>query len=350
VSGLQTNGPGEPGTRAVDPHSDETLHSEDRVLVEHLRRRGVVGSGAVAVERLSGGVSNDVLAVSGNGTAVVVKRALGRLRVAEEWLADPNRVFAEAAALRAAAAVQADRVPPVLDVDRDDCVIVIGRADPSAREWKTDLMSGVVDPIVPDRLGRVLARWHDTTALDPAVREEFSSTEAFAQLRVDPFYRWVAARHPDLSPAIEAVVRRMADSRVCLVHGDFSPKNILLWPGATWVIDWEVAHYGDPTFDLGFLLAHLVCKSLRRPDCLPLYRDAAETFLEAYRSEIDPQRVPIDEGHLAAQLACLVLARMDGKSPVTYLDDDARARGRAVARAAIVDRPDDIDELWRRLL
>lgn len=319
-------------------------------IIDHLHARGVLSDKEATVHQLSGGVSNDVLAVHGRDGSFVVKRALRRLRVAEEWTADPDRVLTEAAALVVAGRSQPTRVPPVIDIDSSERVIVIGHAESGAHEWKTDLLAGRVDFAVAARLGNILSRWHTETAGDAAVLERFGSTAAFDQLRIDPFHRTIARRHPDLAPVIDAVVDRMLASPTCLVHGDFSPKNILLGPSATWVIDWEVAHYGDPTFDLGFLLAHLLCKTLHRPVSADDYRTAASTFLSHYRAGADDRERSWDERQVTGQTACLLLARVDGKSPAPYLDADARDRGRDLARTVLADGHATLDELWRTLL
>jgi hypothetical protein len=321
----------------------------DSEIIAYLRHRGLTPDSTVTVERLSGGVSNDVLAVSGAGVELVVKRALRRLRVAEEWLADPERVLVEGEALRVAAGLQPDRVPPVLDIDRDAYVIVIGRAERGAYEWKTDLLAGRVDLLVAGRLGTVLGRWHAGTAGDPEIQRRFGGIEAFDQLRIDPFYGWVSSQHPDLTPAIAATVVEMLARPSCLVHGDFSPKNVLLGPATTWVIDWEVAHYGDPAFDVAFLLTHLICKSLHRPAATTDYRAAADTFVERYLATTG-SAVAWDESHVAAQTACLVLARIDGKSPAAYLDRAAQARGRQLARSWIGGGITSLDDMWGALL
>lgn len=316
-------------------------------VVAHLRARGLIGEGAAEVRELSGGVSNDVIAVDAPGVSVVVKRALERLRVAEEWLADSGRVISEAKALQAAAGYQPHHVPPVLDIDETARVIVIGRAERDAHEWKADLLRGQVDTRVAGEMGEILAGWHRETAGDPDISQAFGSVRAFEELRVDPFYRWVAQRHPDLAPRIESVVERMSNTRNCLVHGDFSPKNVLVGPSSTWIIDWEVAHYGDPSFDVAFLVTHLLCKALFRPASAEEYRDAASEFLHAYGDSIGTTTPALDQRHLTAQTACLLLARMDGKSPVPYLDEPARERGRALARAALGDDGTTMADLWK---
>lgn len=318
-------------------------------VVSHLRARGIIGAHPATVEALSGGVSNDVLAVESGGVSVVVKRALEQLRVAEEWHADPTRVLTEAAALQAASRIQPDVVPPVLDVDEAARIIVIGRAPAPCHEWRSDLMDGHVDIAVAQRLGTILATWQRETARIPEIAQRFNSTEAFRQLRIDPFFSWVAGQHPDLAPTIDQVVHQMVETRTCFVHGDFSPKNVLLGPDLTWVIDWEVAHFGDPSFDVAFLVTHLLCKALHRPELTADYRDAAAAFMASHERGLATTDLLPDPDHLARQTACLLLARIDGKSPAPYLNDAARVRGREIARSSIADGDPNIDHIWRRL-
>lgn len=315
-------------------------------VVARLRTRGLLDDRPATVDRLSGGVSNDVLAVRAPNRALVVKRALAQLRVAQEWLADPERVLAEAEALRVAAFYQPTRVPPVLDIDAEQYTITVGFAEPGAREWRDDLLAGDVDPAVADVLGDILARWHSATAGDQDLRERFDDRKTFEQLRIDPFYREAGRHHPDLAPRIDATAAAMAPRSACLVHGDFSPKNILLGRSSVWVIDWEVAHYGDPAFDVAFLLTHLTCKALHRPASSSEYQAAADSFLYRYRAGID-RVLPWDEQHLARHVACLLLARIDGKSPATYLDEAARRRGREIARAVLSRDAPSLDDLWK---
>ncbi|MGF4046177.1 aminoglycoside phosphotransferase family protein [Paenarthrobacter nitroguajacolicus] len=320
-----------------------------RSVITHLIRRGVLTDPKATVIRLSGGVSNDVLAVSGKDVHFVVKRALSRLRVEEEWYADPDRLLAEAAALEIAAALQPARVPPVLDIDAESRIVVIGFAEDGAHEWKSELLEGVLDLDTAALLGRVLARWHADTRHSPDIRSQFGSLEAFDQLRIDPFYRWTAQRHPNAADVILSTAERMLASRTCLVHGDFSPKNILVGPTSTWVIDWEVAHYGDPVFDLAFLVSHLACKALHRPEHSDGFRQLTETYLANYRSVELQSNSDWDENYLAQHIACLMLARIDGKSPVPYLNDDARDRGRSTALKLLSTPELSLFHIWKAL-
>lgn len=318
-------------------------------LVAHLVQRGLVPpSVRVDVVPLAGGVSNDVVAVTAPGLDAVAKQALGRLRVAEEWLADPARLDTEGRALRLAGRLLPGAVPAVLDLG--DGYLVIERAPGSWRTWKDVLFEGTADTGIAEVLGRSLGIWQRETAGDERVALEFGDTTAFEQLRVDPFHRTVAARHPDLAPAIHRTVEVMASSRACLVHGDYTPKNVLVDPDGSgaWVIDWEVAHYGDPTFDAAWTTGHLALKSVHRPASAPDYRAAAEVFLRSWRAELTDD-LPLDEAQLVRQTGCLLLARVDGKSPADYLDPAARARVRALAERLLLDPPADVLHTWELL-
>ena len=318
-------------------------------LTAHLVRRGLAASAAdVLVRPLAGGVSNDVVAVSAPGLDAVVKQALGRLRVAEEWLADPARIDTEGRALRLAGELLPGSAPAVHDLA--DGYLVIERAPDDWRTWKDDLLAGTVDVRVAEHLGRALGVWQRSTAGRADVARDFGDVTAFTQLRIDPFHRTIAQRHPDLAQVIGQTVDVMAASRTCLVHGDYTPKNVMVGPSGRglWVIDWEVAHVGDPTFDPAWTVGHLLLKSVHRPASATDYASAARAFLSGLDDEL-AGAVRLDRGQLIRQTGCLLLARVDGKSPADYLTDGDRARTREVARHLLTHPPATLTDAWELL-
>jgi 5-methylthioribose kinase len=315
----------------------------DRVL-DRLIRRGVVGpEQKVTVEPLLGGVSAEVLALSVGDRRMVVKRALPRLRVAQEWLSSPARVIVEADAIAFAGRVRPLNVPEIIDVDRDSLVIVITAAPPDMVNWKSELLAGTVDATLPARLGLALADWHSKSSSDPGVLTRFADRTHFWDLRVSAFLQRIAEVYPDLGPTVGGVIDRMMGRSVCLVHGDFSPKNVLANARSFWVLDWEIAHIGDPTFDLAFLLSHLACKAIHRPDSAANYRAGAGTFLATY---LGRSSVEVDQRDLVRQAGCLLLARVDGKSPVDYFTPAQQHSARAVARRMLLSDVGDLADLW----
>lgn len=312
----------------------------------HLVARGLVPEGdRVTAEELGGGVSNVVLGVDAGEHRFVIKQALPRLRVADEWLAKRERALTEAEAMRLLAEVTPAALPPVLDVDEDACAITIGHAPAGWATWKDELLAGRVDPDVGARLGMLLAAWH---GLDVTGAPRLDDPEAFEQLRVDPYYRTVARRAPDLAPAIEAVIERMAATRRCLVHGDFSPKNVLVGPDGLWVIDFEVAHLGDPAFDVAFLTNHLVLKAVHRPDAGEDYAACARRFWRSYLEGV-PDGFLGGTAYVLRHLGALLVARVDGKSPAEYLTPEEGDVVRALGRSLLTEPAASLDEVWDRL-
>jgi len=314
-------------------------------VVDYLRGRGVLSAAEPAeASELAGGVSSVALLVRGSSRAVVVKQALPKLRVEADWRASRRRTLTEAAALRAYGRLTPGAVPAVVDVDEDVLAVTMEALPERMRCWKPLLLAGEVDDGVGALLGATLARWHARTAEDEKLRERFADREVFLALRVEPFYGAVAERHPELASAVESTVARMLSDRTALVHGDFSPKNVLVAPERAVVLDCEVAHEGDPSFDVAFMLHHLALKAVARPRAAGALHACARRFLDAYDSTAAFRG---DRDHLVRQTACLMLARVDGTSPVDYLDADARDRVRRLGRRALLADPvPPLEDMW----
>ena len=291
-------------------------------VVDYLIGRGLIGEDEPAeVSELDGGVSCSVLAVRTPTASLVVKEALPQLRVSATWLADPGRAATEATALALLRTITPESLPLLLDTDESHHVLTMTKAPDHWQSWKTQLLGGFVDLDVAAQLGSVLASWHRGTQDSSALSARFVDLTGFYELRLDPFHYAVAAKHPAYAPLIEAVVEDLLASRRCLVHGDFSPKNVLVGDGRVWVVDFEVAHYGDPTFDLAFLLTHLLLKTAHLPDRRAALDACGQAFLAGYRAGGPPE---VHDERLLPQIGCLLVARVDGTSPAGYLPEDQR--------------------------
>jgi 5-methylthioribose kinase len=315
----------------------------DATVGEYLVERGIFpASDGIRVRELGGGVSNIVLSVHRGDLRVVVKQALPRLRVADEWLATRERAVTEGEALRLVELITPGSVPRVLDIDRLACALTITEAPEDSQPWKDRLLAGDADPGVARRLGKLLGTWHAATSDDQAVASAFDGQQAFDQLRVDPYYRTVSRRRPELAGAVGTFVERMTATKACLVHGDYSPKNVLVGAEIC-VLDFEVAHYGDPAFDLAFMLNHLLLKRLHVPQAGAGIERSARDFWDAYRSAVAPELLP-DLSYVLGHVGCLMVARVDGKSPAEYLREAERDRARAAGTELLLAPPETLDE------
>jgi 3-hydroxyacyl-CoA dehydrogenase/aminoglycoside phosphotransferase (APT) family kinase protein len=310
----------------------------------YLRARNVLpGDGdPTEAEELGGGVSNIVLAVYSGDTRVVVKQALPRLRVEEEWLAKRERALNEASALRLAGTITPGCVPDLVDVDAELCALTMSAAPAGWATWKQRLLAGDIDAAVAARLGEILAAWHSATFGNEEALGTSGDYEVFDQLRIDPYYRTVASWLPRLANPIASFVRRMEANRVCLVHGDYSPKNVLVGE-RVWVIDFEVVHFGDPAFDLAFMLNHLLLKRLHLGGPGAAIESCVKGFWNAYLGGISDMPAP-DLEYVLGHVGCLMVARVDGKSPAEYLTPDERKAARAVGSRLLLEPPGSLEE------
>lgn len=311
---------------------------------DYLRATGHLGADRAAeVSALGWGVSNLVLRVEPEGAApFVLKQARVQLRTRAHWVSRLDRIWAETAALRLLAPIlPIGNVPAVLFEEPDDYLFAMTCAPDDSVVWKEALLAGSCDPEVARRAGAILGTIHEATAGHPALAGVLADRAVFDELRIDPFYRTVARAHPDLATRLEALAASMETPPVpTFVHADFSPKNILVHRGGLTLVDFETAHAGDPAFDLGFFASHLLLKGFRAaPDDAP-YRTLIDAFWAAYLD-----RHPLDRRRAIPHAAACALARVDGKSPVDYLGEPARAAVRRFARAALQNEPADWDGL-----
>jgi tRNA A-37 threonylcarbamoyl transferase component Bud32 len=207
--------------------------------------------------------------------------------------------------------------------------------------WKDRLRAGHADAGFAAEVGRRVARIHADAARRPALSADFPTDQLFHAIRLEPYLVATARAHPDLAAPLTALVGRTAATRLTLVHGDVSPKNILVGPRGPVFIDAECAWWGDPAFDLAFVLNHLLLKCLWTPRAAGAFLTCFEALASAYLAGVQWEAPAVLESRAASLLPGLFLARVDGKSPVEYLTDDAdRNRVRRVARALLLAPPD----------
>lgn len=270
---------------------------------------------------LEGGVASDVRVVETPDGAIVVKRALPQLKVEADWFSDPARSMIEAAAIaKFRELVGPDHAPEVLWVRPEEHLFAMTLIPPRFRNWKAELLAGQSDADTAFAVGHVLGTLHARSANDSRLPEAFGDLTYFRQLRLEPFFAHVAERRPEFADAIRRTADCLVERRTALVHGDYSPKNILADGSDVVILDFEVAHWGNPRFDVAFCLAHLMLKSSiegRGPDMAR----AITAFLDGY-AVTGPD---VMDAELANVTGCLLLARLYGKSPVDYLDRIDRA-------------------------
>jgi aminoglycoside phosphotransferase (APT) family kinase protein len=321
-------------------------------FAQALRELGLAGSETPRGVPLAGGVSSDIWRIESPQGPVCAKRALPQLRVAAEWRAPIERNQYEARWMQVANAAVPGSAPRVLGQHAALGVLVMSYLAPTHHHlWKEQLHQGDADIGTAQAVGRTLARIHGYSAAHAQLAAQFDTDRIFFDIRLEPYLIATASKHPDLAPALRALVAQTQAHKHALVHGDVSPKNILVGPGGPVLVDAECAWWGDPAFDLAFCLNHLLLKCLWTPHASAGFLGCFAALAEAYLEQADWEPRAAVEQRAAALLPGLLLARVDGKSPVEYLTSDAQRHAvRRTARALLmrpVSQLADVRAAWQ---
>jgi aminoglycoside phosphotransferase (APT) family kinase protein len=293
------------------------------------------------VTPLSGGVASDIARVVVGGKSYCVKFALEKLRVAADWHAPVHRSHAEYAWLSVAGRVAPGSAPELhgySEAGHGFAMSFVTGAD--VRLWKTSLLNG--DQVRNDaaRVADVLGRVHAAGAAANFDRSLFNNSADFHAIRVEPYLLFTAQRHPSVAPRLLQLAASLDAARTSLVHGDVSPKNILLRADQPILLDAECASMGDPCFDVAFCLNHLILKSVHLAKSRARLRESVLEFWQAYAPHVGWEDPSALEVRTAALLPALMLARIDGKSPVEYLSEPERAWVRAKS-LSLLEHPEE---------
>ena len=293
---------------------------EQKELINHLFKQGLLKSSEAKVTPLSGGVSCDILLVDDGSNRFVVKSALEKLKVKEDWFADVSRNVTEQKYLKYVSGFLPDAVPQIIYSNEAQHFFCMEMLENGLQNWKVLLLNQQINPDYAKAAGKIMGTVHRESKGDKTVERTFDTLKNFCELRIEPYLIFTGKKHPDLADYFHKEAERLSSIKTCLVHGDFSPKNILVGPGRFVLLDAEVAWYGDPVFDLAFLLNHFVLKALYLPQkakaFIKLSKETIENYKE-YAKDIFKDDFELKLVHL---LLMLMLARVDGKSPVEYLN------------------------------
>lgn len=307
-------------------------------IIEFLRKSGRLPAAMPATaQALAWGVSNVVIRIEPQeGPHFVVKQSREQLRTKADWFSRIDRIYREIEAMRVLDRVLPEGVvPKILFEDRENYLFAMEAVPADHVVWKEELLRGQADRGIARTAADYLATIHTRTCNDDHLQAQMIDREVFDELRIDPFYRHVARKHPAAASEISRLIEEMLATPACLVLADFSPKNILIVRDAAAgssrlaLVDFETAHFGDPAFDLGFFLSHLLLKTVLHADYAAEFMGLARGFHQQYFAAVDEfsstgsiSRNELDRRAVGHTAACM-LARIDGKSTIDYLPDPA---------------------------
>lgn len=293
------------------------------------------------ITMLSGGVSNKTVLLERESEAWVIKQALPKLRVPTDWYSDPSRIHREAQGLRYLSQFIPERVPQFIFEDVENNVLAMSAVPQPHKNWKTVLLDGGVLQHHVKEFAELLGAIHrQAYERRTDFAEFFADTSFFESLRLEPYYLYTASQVPNATAFLETLAEDTRKQKITLVHGDYSPKNILIYQDRMMLLDYEVIHWGDPAFDIGFGMTHLLSKAHYLSEQRSTFLNAAWVFWKSYARTIKdlPWSKGLEARAVRHTLACM-LARVRGRSPLEYLDDSHRQRQEKVMVRLMANPP-----------
>lgn len=303
-----------------------------------------------SIEPLTGGVASDIAKVVVAGNAICIKFALPKLKVAQNWRAPVHRNQAEYHWLLTASKIAPGAAPQLFG--RSDTLHGFAMEYLDGEDvylWKDALLKGALPRDEAGRTAEILGQIHAASALPDFDRSPFQNQDDFNDLRIDPYLRFTATRHPEFTAQITEVADALYRADTVLVHGDVSPKNVMIRGRAPVLLDAECATMGAPSFDVAFCLNHLVLKTFHMPQLHAVMRAEIATFWTVYARHIHWQNEGDLDHEVATLLPMLLLARIDGKSPVEYLHPETANLVRATALRLISTQPATLDDVLNNI-
>ena len=312
--------------------------SDKKIFENYLMETGLVSENDdFDFQYLEGGVSCVVALVKAQGNYFIVKQALRKLNVKEDWTCDPGRMAVEMKSNEVYYRLVPDNAPKVVSYDEKNNIFIREAAPESCRMWKSDLMGGMLDFKVASSVIKTLVTVHNRCAGDEQIAKDFSDKEMFYKLRIDAYFEFSLKSNPTLTQYAKPIIDELMNSGITLVHGDYSPKNVMLDEKKVFITDYEVSHYGHPCFDIGFLSNHLILKSIHMREFGGAFLSMLQYVLDIYFDEMNFMPKDELETSFVRVLPLLMIARVDGKSPVEYIVDPNVKEFVRKAAYAIVD-------------
>ena len=322
--------------------------SNEVILRDYLDARGVTQKEEPAtIKYFTGGVSGIVAFVESEKKMMIVKQALEKLKVKADWFSDPSRMVIEKNSNEVYHRLVPEHAPAVYFYDEENYIYGREAVPEDSVMWKTDLMEGLLDFHIAEQSIQALAEVHEKCAFSEGIAETFGDNSFFENLRISPYLERVVEVYPRLNEYTAPLIHRLMNEKQTLIHGDFSPKNIMVTSRKACILDFEVAHYGHASFDLAFFANHFLLKSVWNKLLRDSFLNMLEYMMNIYFSSVRFTDAAILEKQTIELLALMLLARVDGKSPVEYLTDEVdRELVRKCAFLIVDEKPDSFNGVY----
>ena len=275
----------------------------------------------IQYKKLTGGVSSEVYHVKTNKNNYCIKRSLKRLLVKKKWIANTNRIKFEYLWLKHCQNILKRNIPNTYEFNNKKKYIVMEYLKTSQYKTLKQLYFNKIININTIRsISKHLYKIHSNSSNYKTKKTFEGNYKNFYDLRLDPYFNEVGRVYPKYKGYIKKINENYIKHSNTLVHGDFSPKNILVGKNKIIYLDAECCNFGDPVFDLVFFTNHLLIKSIFFKDKSQEFIKLYISFYREYLSNLSTKHFNSYIDRIIKMTPIMLLSRVDGKSPVEYIN------------------------------
>lgn len=297
--------------------------SVEEELIAYLKERKLINNEiGCNIEYCKGGVSGTVALINDKDNLMLIKQALNRLKVQEEWISNPIRAKIEYDCNNILYSIIPEYILRPYFFDELNNIFCREAAPVNFRMWKNDLINGKLDFQIATKYIDSISRIHNICADDNNVKQTFKNIDIFNELRLCPYIEFTVKKHPKYKEFANKVLIELREEKITLVHGDYSPKNVMIYGNKMYIMDFEVAHYGNPAFDLAFLSNHFILKAIKMKRFAESFLNMYEYCIQRYFDNVNYMDKNKLENCFIRTLCLMLIARVDGKSPVEYITNE----------------------------
>ena len=299
-------------------------------------------------KKITDGVSSDIWHVKTSNNEYCIKRALAKLTVKEDWFAPIERNNFEANYFTNCKSIIPKSFPTLLGHDKKNFILALEWFDNNKFVvWKKKLLEKSISLKDGKRIGRLLGIVHKYYYKKKKFKKIFLNDKTFYAIRIEPYLVFTSKFYPELLSYYKSTIAFLTKNQNTVIHGDFSPKNILIGKNYPIILDAETACWGNPIFDLAFLNNHIILKSILNKDIFKSYLNLSKSFLETYLSHFPIINTKNYLKKFIILQALLILARVDGKSPVEYFNNKNKILARNLAKRIISKKIYNLNNLFQ---
>ena len=275
----------------------------------------------IQYKKLTGGVSSEVYHVKTIKNNYCIKRSLKRLLVKKKWIVNTNRIKFEYLWLKHCQNILKRNIPNTYEFNNKKKYIVMEYLKTSQYKTLKQLYFNKIININTIRsISKHLYKIHSNSSNYKTKKTFEGNYKNFYDLRLDPYFNEVGRVYPKYKGYIKKINESYIKHSNTLVHGDFSPKNILVGKNKIIYLDAECCNFGDPVFDLVFFTNHLLIKSIFFKDKSQEFIKLYISFYKEYLSNLSTKNFNSYIDRIIKMTPIMLLSRVDGKSPVEYIN------------------------------